>query len=120
MKKEIRSNFAQINEQLKLIELFNNPPRTNGLETTLENVVIEIEDSTLKIKGYKWLWDIDFNKRFVEDMEEKPIENHTYLGYKSLLDYFKGIKKPYVKCGWCRLQKTEWYYAEMNQWFISF
>ena len=53
MKKEIRSNFAQINEQLKLIELFNNPPRTNGLETTLENVVIEIEDSTLKIKGYK-------------------------------------------------------------------
>jgi hypothetical protein len=117
--KTIKSKFAQINERHKLIELFEERPCTNGLETPLEDVTIEIDGSILRIEGKKWNWGFLFEKTFVEDMKNKPIEKHTRLGYRTIYDFFKGIKKPFVKSGWFLYEKSENYKAQMSQWFLS-
>jgi len=117
--KTIKSNFAQINEKHKLIELLEESPCTNGLQTTIEDVTIEIEGNILRIDAKLWNWGFLTERTFVEDMENKPIKSHTKLGYKSITDFFKGIKKPYVKSGWFIYEKLEPYKAEMSQWFLS-
>ena len=115
----ITSKYAQINVNNKLIELFEHAPRANGLTTTLEDVTIEIENGVLTVIGKKWTWGFLFGKKFVEDMNDKPIEIFTRLGYKTIGDFFKGIKKPYVKMGWFLCEKKEDYKAIMAQWHIS-
>lgn len=117
--KTIKSKFAQINENNKLITLLEESPATNGLETTIEDVTIEIEGSILRIDGKLWNWGFLTERTFVEDMRNKPIKSHTKLGYKTILDFFKGIKKPYVKMGWFIYEETEPYKAEMSVWFLS-
>ena len=116
----IKSSFAQIKEKDKLIRLLNNSPSSNGLETTLEDVVIEIDGNILKIKGKKWNWGFLFFKTFVEDMESKPISNHISLGYKTIWDFLRGIKKPYIKAGWFLYEKPIDYKAVMSEWYLSF
>jgi len=116
--KTIKSGFAQINEKHNLIELFEERPYTNGLKTTLEDVTIKIDGSILSIEGKLWNWDFFMYRTFVEDMIDKPIERHTKLGYKTIIDFMRGIKKPYVS-GWFLYEKTEIYRAEMSQWYLS-
>src|SRR5574343_206940 len=116
----IKSNYAKINDDKRIITLLNESPETNGLEITIEDAVIVIDEGILTITGDAWDWGFAHQILFVEDMKFKPIKSHTKMGYKTILDLIKGIKNPYVKMGWFLYQKTIPYKSQMSQWLILY
>jgi hypothetical protein len=91
------------------------------IHSFLKNVIIKFNnDATIEVTGERIIWLFTFEKKFVEDMDFEPEEKYTKLGYKTLLDFFKGIKKPYVKTGWYKIKKTTQYHCLMSNWNIVF
>ena len=98
MERELKSNYARINYGKSILEFHEKEPSTYMYDFALKNVIIKFNnDATIEVTGERIIWLFTFEKKFVEDMDFEPEEKYTKLGYKTLLDFFKGIKKPYVK-----------------------
>lgn len=118
MKKELVSNYANVDENEKIIFLYDSAPSANGRTITLENVKIEVEDTILRIEGECLVWGFRFEPVWLSDLSEKPEERYIKFRYKNLKDFFHGIKKPYIGMGWFLYEKRKPYKAEMSQWFL--
>ena len=119
MERELKSNYAKINSSKSLLEVCENEPSTNWVDFALKNVTIKFkEDATIEVTGEKIEWAFTFDKIFVEDLKNEPTDNYTKLGYRTISDFFKGIKKPYVKMGWYKLKKTMPYHCLMSNWYV--
>lgn len=122
MKKELKSTYLKIDSGKNTLVMYRDAPRRFSLiHRYLKNAVITFtEDGTIKVNGDEIQWGWVAYKTFVEDLDDKPDEAYTNLGYKNVIDFFKGVKNPYVKAGWHKLDKTEKFNCEMSQWFIVF
>ena len=118
MNKQIKSNFAIIYEESGTIELRENRPAANGHALIIEDCVLDIdEDNRCNVKGNRNLWGLKFGKTFLSELDYEVVEHHTKLGYKSLMDRWKGIKSPYVE-GWHRKVRTLPYSAIISKFYI--
>lgn len=118
MERELKSNYARINDTKSILEVYETEPSTNWQEFALKNVVIKFrKDTTIEVTGEKIEWAFSFDREFVEDLKHIPDEKYTKLGYKTIFDFFKGIKKPYVE-GMYKLKKTTPYHCIMAKWYI--
>ena len=111
----IKSKYAQIDEEHRVIKLLKKAPCTNGFETTIEDVEIIINNGVLEIKGKLWDWGLVLDKTFISELKEKPIKAHTKLGYETISNFFKGIKTEYVN-GWYLKEDMPEYKASMSNW----
>ena len=119
MERELKSNYARIDDTKSILEVYETEPSTHWRNFALKNVVIKFkEDTTIEVTGEKIEWSFSFNKEFVEDLKNTPNEKYTKLGYRTISDFFKGIKKPYVKMGWYKLEKTTPYHCLMSKWCV--
>jgi len=122
MYKEIKSNYAGIdngsNSMLKVYLNETEPCITNFL-FILKNVTINfIKDDIIEVVGERIECDFAFEDTFLEDMKNKPDEKYIKMGYKSIFDFFKGVKKPYVKMGWYKLKTTKPYRCLTSNWYV--
>ena len=116
----IKSKFAQIDNRNKQIILLNEPPSTNGLETTIENVSITIEENTiLTISGNAWHWGLVFDKTPLNEIEGNVVKHHLKFRYEGISDFFNRIKKPYVS-GWYRYEDNKPFNAKFSQWSLYY
>ncbi len=119
MERELKSNYARIDSSKSILEVYENEPSTHWSDFALKNVTIKFkEDTTIEVIGEKIEWSFTFNKEFVEVLKDTPNEKYTKLGYRTISDFFKGIKKPYVKMGWYKLEKTTPYHCLMSKWYV--
>jgi hypothetical protein len=119
MEREIKSNYVVIDSSKSILELYENEPSTHLSNFALKNVTIKFkQDTIIEVTGEKIEWSFIFNKKFVEDLKNTPNEKYTKLGYRTISDFFKGIKKPYVKMGWYKNEKTSPYHCIMSKWFV--
>lgn len=114
---ELTAKFAIIDGTK--IQLFHDSISTGYCDLVLEDVKIVIDKhKILHISGNVRLVGSTIGKRWVEDMEKKPVDNHCKMGYKTWMDRIKGIQKPYVE-SWWRYQETKPYNAMMNEWLLE-
>jgi hypothetical protein len=119
MEKELKCNFLKVNQSKNTFEVHEKEPPTNWAEFVIQNATIKFkEDSTIEVFGEKIEWSFAFHETFVEDLKREPKESYTALGYKTILDRLKGIKKPYVKSGWYKINKTTPYHCTTSNWFV--
>ena len=119
MDRELKSNFALIDKSKSIVELYENEPITHWSEFALKNVtVIFKEDTTIELTGDKIEWSFSFENQSVDDMDNKPDERYVKNGFKDVLDLFTRVRKPYVKAGWCKLEKTTPYHCIMSKWYL--
>lgn len=121
MVKELKSNYARIDCSKSILEVkvYENEPSTHWSNFALKNVTITFkEDTTIEITGEKIEWSFAIEKTFVEDMKNKPHEIYVNMGYKTILDFFKGFEKPYVKMGWYKIENTSKYHCLTSNWCV--
>jgi hypothetical protein len=119
MERELKSNYLKIDGSKFILEVYENEPSTRLSDFALKNVSIKFkEDKTIEVTGDKIEWSFAFAKSFLEDMKNKPNHEYVNMGYKNIMDFFKGIKKPYVKMGWYKLDKTTPYHCLMSKWYV--
>lgn len=118
MIKELKSNYAHINEVTGVITLFEYPPASNGFELVIEDCNIEFDESNqCNIRGKRWIWGYNSYNTFLSDLNYDVIEYHKKLGYRTILDWIKGVKSPCVN-GWHRKSYTLPYLAVMSKFFV--
>lgn len=114
-----QAKYAKINGNT--ICLYSEMPiYTNVLEIYLSDVNVVIgDDKVLTLTGDQWIWEFALDRAFIEDLPAayQPIDKHLKFGYKSILDFIKGIQKPYVT-GYYRLQRTESLTYALNNWTL--
>ena len=121
MEQELKSNYARVDFERSLIEVYENEPSTHLSNFALKNVTIKFkEDTTIEVTGQKIEWSFCFKERFAEDLDDKPDEKYIKMGYRTIPDFFKGIKKPYVEMGWYKLEKTTPHHSLISKWFVVF
>jgi hypothetical protein len=121
VERELKSNNARIDISKSILEVFEKEPSTHISNFVLKNVTVKFkEDTTIEVIGERINWSFSFQNEFVEDLADAPSEKYTKLGYRTILDFFKGIKKPYVKMGWYKLEKTTPYHCQMSNWYVVF
>lgn len=119
MERELKSNYARIDSSKSILELYETEPSTHWSDFALKNVKIKFkEDTTIEVTGEKIEWSFSFNKKFVEDLKHTPREEYIKFGYRTISDFFNGIKKPYVKTGWYKLEETTPYHCLMSKWYV--
>ena len=117
--KELKANFLKVDIEGNVLKIYDAEPRTGLGEMVLKDAIIKIDEKNcIEVKGDKILWEFSFGKKFAEDLENKPNKDYLRFGYKSISDFIKGIKKPYIKSGWYKLDLTEPYHAQMSNWFL--
>ena len=118
--KEIKSKFAIIHEDDFRIKLLNEKPKDVGFETVLEDVEIVIdENNILQLKAMKWNYDFNLIKVWNYEDDKKAVSEDIRYGYKTIFDIFNNRKKPYIKKGWYRLEKSIPYNIILNKWFLE-
>ncbi len=115
----IKAKYAQIDNKNKTITLLKDPPATNGLDTTIENVSVVIKDNIITVSGDKWDWRIVFHKTPLSDIDGDVVENHLKYWYNSIRDLINKKKTPYVD-GWYRLKKNKPFNAKFSQWALYY
>ena len=118
--KTVHANYALVDEENKVISLFENRPKEINNEVVVENPDIYFhENGRIEISGNSWDWEYARKRVFVEDLIKKPMFDFTDYGYKTILDFIKGTRKPYVY-GVYVCEQTKLYHSEMNTWLIKY
>jgi len=118
MERVLTPKFVKINKANSIVEIHETEPRTSWTEFVLKNPTLVFVDTVLEIKGDKVEWGFSFERQWVYEMKDSPNEKYIKYGYKSIMDFFKSIKKPYVDSGWVKLEKTTPYKCSLNKWFV--
>jgi hypothetical protein len=121
MQRQIESNYALLDydRPTVIVELHEEKPQIQCDDLVLKNVKITFnQDETIEIVGEQILWSFSFDKRFVEDMNDKPMPNYTQMSYKTIWDFFNRIKKPCITSGWYQLEKTEPYRCLVSKNYV--
>lgn len=118
MEKVLKSPFVRIDKSKSTVEILETEPSTWWSDFALKNVTLKFNENVLEIEGEKIEWGFSFEKQWVEEMKDFPNEKYIKFGYKSIMDFFNSIKKPYVNSGWVKLEKTTPYKCSMNKWFV--
>lgn len=117
MSKELKAKYLRIYETT--LSVYDFEPNTSLYDFVVKDAHITFDDcGIIKISGQKIEWNFLFYSEFVEDMKRKPHEDYVKMGYKSIFDFFKGIKKPYVKSGWYKLKETKPFQQVMSNWIL--
>ena len=120
MRKELKSNYARINEKIGHIELLEIAPSANGLDTIIKDCKIHFDkNNNCIVSGYKWQWGFAFEKTFLYNLQYGVIDSHKKFGYETLLDRWIGLQSAYVEKGWHRKAGTTHYNAIFSTFFIS-
>ena len=92
--------------------------KSSQFDVALKDPKITVnEQSIISIIGDEFDWSFSFERSYIEDMRFKPIISHCKQGYKTILDFFKGITKPYVKNWYIKEDKVH-YDTTMNKWKV--
>lgn len=117
MKTDITSNYAIIKGNR--IDLYKELPNGSQFDVLLSNVRIRFgENGILILTAQEHKWDFSFHFVWVKDMKRKPVERHCQYSYRTIRDFFRGIKSPCVH-HWFMYEDTVPYKATMNTWFIK-
>lgn len=115
--------MKEVHIKEKYVQVIGNSLAINKstLELThdvLENVQIDSHDGALYIVGE--IWDVRFTheKLFLEDYPEIDMRVKVDYGYKNLIDFFRGVKRPYV-IGYYKMKKNIPYSARKSNWNIK-
>lgn len=118
-KNKIQSDYARIDGRNGIIELLESRPVANGLELIIENCLLEFDENNVcKISGDRWVWGFVLNKTFLSDLKYGVISRHTKMGYKTIWDWFSGLRSAYVKRGWHLKSEMPRYEAIVSKYFI--
>lgn len=112
-----KAKYIRIDIENKVIYTLDEAPASNGLETILEDASMVIVDGVLTISGYKWMWNFDFESKWLDELTEEPRQQHLKFKYKTIKDFFNSTKHPYVKYWW-RNEKSKLVDYVFNQWAI--
>lgn len=119
MDRELKSNYLKIDSSRHTFELHEKEPSTSIFQFCLKNAIIKFkEDKTIEVTGEKILWSICYERQFIEDIEDVPDDKYIRLGYKTIIDFLRGIRKPYVKSGWYKLKATQPYNCIASEFYI--
>ena len=83
-------------------------------EMCIIDTTIEIVDGILTLTGDRIEYELTHVKR---DNLEKYEDNHIQYGYKSIIDIFRHIKRPYVN-GWVQLKETTSISITFSNWIL--
>lgn len=109
----IKEKYAQVignNLIINKIDLLGN---------SLENVQIDSHGGILYVVGEMWDTSFTLEKLFLEDHPEIDMRVGVIYGYKNLIDFFRGVRKPYV-LGSYKMKKNIPYSARMSNWSITY
>jgi len=117
--KELKSKYARIYTETNVIELlYENNPKSNCLDLIIEDCELHFDElNNCIIFGYKWEWGFVFEKTFLSNLKYAVIDAHTKMGYKTLLDRWKGLQSAYVT-GWHRKSENKLYKAIVSKFFV--
>lgn len=117
--RELKSNFAVINQSRKTIYLYENRPSSGLSDTLIENALLVFDNAKLlTITGKKVHFDFNFERTFVEDMKFKPEDKFIKFHYKTIKDLFKNHKRPCVNKYWVTLRDRTDFEAVMSIFYI--
>jgi len=117
--KILKSKFCKIDDEKTIVEISETEPRTWVGDFALKDVeIIFNDDTTIEIKGERIEWNFVMQKTSVEELNDKPHKSCVYYRYETIFDWFNKKKKPYVKSGWHKLEKTTPYHCKMSKWIV--
>lgn len=118
MEKKLNSPFVRIVPERSTVEIHETEPNTHWDDFALKNASLTFEGSVLDIKGEEILWGFSMDRRWTDTMSKLPDTRYIKYGYRTIMDFFNGVKTPYVKSGWYKLAETKPYRCTMNKWFV--
>lgn len=116
--KNLKSKYLTIDTDSKIVTLYDYKPNNVGFLTVVEDCEIQVDNGELTITGYKWEWNFAMVRTWLSDLKESPEEQYLRFWYKSIKDFFNGIKSPYVKKGWYKVKNGKYYQCAMHGWLL--
>lgn len=120
---QLRNKVIGINE--RSIEIFENLDNLhiNSFDDLIINAELNLHEVSgiVQIQGDKLKSGFAWQYRFIEDLKNEPSIEHVEIrqGYRTLLDFFRRIKKPYIDRGYYRCKETKKYNCFLSKWKIN-
>jgi hypothetical protein len=102
----VRSHYAMIDYQCRVIVLSSEPTDSTDYDCLLERVVIDLSGKIISVKGDEIHWGWALGKKKVSDLKELPENSYVKYGYATLYDSIVLAKSSYVEGYYKKVQRT--------------